>query len=77
LYVAHLGTSTVKVLAPDGSPLRSLQAGNYDASNLVFGGKNLNELYVTGSTGHRSNTPGRVYRLRLSGAKGVSSLLPR
>lgn len=77
LYVAHLGTSTVQVLAPDGRPLRSLRAGNYDASNLVFGGENLDELYVTGSTGHRSNTPGRVYRLRLSGAKGVSSLLPR
>ena len=77
VYVAHLGTSTVKVLAPDGSPLRTLQAGVYDASNLVFGGKNLDELYVTGSTGHRSNTPGRVYRLKLTGVKGVSSLRPR
>jgi len=77
LYVAHLGTSTVKVLAPDGSPLRTLRAGNYDASNLVFGGKNLDELYVTGSTGHRSNTSGRVYRLKLTGVKGVSSLRPR
>jgi gluconolactonase len=77
LYVAHLGTSTVKVLAANGSPLRTLQAGNYDASNLVFGGKDLNELYVTGSTGHRSNTPGRVYQLSLPWAKGVSSLQPR
>ncbi|MDA1234076.1 MAG: SMP-30/gluconolactonase/LRE family protein [Acidobacteria bacterium] len=77
LYVAHLGTSTVKVLAPDGSPLRTLPAGNYDASNLVFGGTDLNELYITGSTGHRSNTPGRVYRLNLADVTGVSSLRPR
>ncbi len=77
LYVAHLGTSTVRVLSPSGELLRSLPAGNYDASNLVFGGENLDELYITGSTGHRSNTPGRVYRLTLAGVTGVSSLRPR
>lgn len=77
LYVAHLGTSTVRVLSPTGELLRSLPAGNYDASNLVFGGKNLDELYVTGSTGHRTNTPGRVFRLALPGVHGLPALRPR
>jgi gluconolactonase len=77
VYVAHLGTETVRVLSPDGSLLRSLPAGNYDASNLVFGGPRLDQLYVTGAIGHRSKAPGRVFRLDLAGVKGVSSLVPR
>lgn len=77
LYVAHLGTSSVRVLSPGGELIRSIPAGNYDVSNLVFGGKNLDELYVTGSTGHRSSTPGRVYRLALPGVTGLPSLRPR
>ena len=77
LYVAHLGMTAVEVLSPKGKLLRTLPAGNYDASNLVFGGANLDELYVTGSIGHRSKAPGRVFRLELRGVKGVSSLLPR
>ena len=77
LYVAHLGTGSVRVLDREGRLVRTLPAGNYDASNLVFGGPELNRLYVTGSIGHRRNTPGRVYRLDLPGVRGVSSLLPR
>jgi gluconolactonase len=77
LYVAHLGMSAVEVLDPQGKLLRSLPAGNYDASNLVFGGPRLDRLLITGSVGHRSNTAGRVYRLDLEGVRGVSSLLQR
>ena len=77
LYVAHLGMSSVQVLNPEGRPIRTLPAGNYDASNLVFGGPRLNQLFVTGSTGHRSDTPGCVFRLDSIGVTGVSSLLPR
>jgi gluconolactonase len=77
IYVAHLGMGAVQVLAPDGSLLRSLPAGNYDASNVAFGGPRLDQLYVTGSIGHRSKAPGRVFRLDLSGVKGVSPLLPQ
>jgi gluconolactonase len=76
LYVAHLGMTAVQVLSPGGKLIRTLPAGNYDASNLVFGGPALHALYVTGSIGHRSRAPGRVYRLELPGVKGVSSLLP-
>ena len=77
LYVAHLGMTAVEVLSPRGRRMHTLPAGNYDASNLVFGGAELDELYVTGSIGHRSHAPGRVYLLKLPGVKGVSSLLPK
>jgi hypothetical protein len=36
----------------------------------VFGGKDLDQLFITGSVGYRSNTEGRVYRLDLMGVKG-------
>jgi gluconolactonase len=77
VYVAHLGMGAVQVLAPDGSLLRSLPAGNYDATNLAFGGPRLDQLYITGSIGHRSKTPGRVFRLDLADVTGVSSLLTK
>ncbi len=77
VYVAHLGTGSVRVLNANGRLVRTLPAGNYDASNVVFGGPDMSQLFVTGSTGHRSDTPGRVYRLDLKGVQGVSSLLPR
>ena len=70
LYVAHLGTSHVLVLNPEGKLIRQLPGGNYDVSNLAFGGKDLDQLFITGSVGYRSNTEGRVYRLDLPGVKG-------
>lgn len=77
LYVAHLNMAAVEVLDPQGKLLRSLPGGNYDVSNLVFGGPALSRLFITGSVGHRSDTAGRVYRLDLDEVRGVSSLLPR
>ena len=65
LYVAHLGMSSVQVLAVNGQLMKTLPAGNYDASNLAFGGPDGRHLFITGSIGHRSHTPGRVYRLDL------------
>ena len=62
LYVAHLGMEAVQVLDPRGNLIHTLPAGNYDASNLVFGGPNGNHLYITGAIGHRSRAP----RTRLS-----------
>ena len=77
VYVAHLGMSAVQVLTPEGNLLRTLPAGNYDASNLAFDPRRPGDLYVTGSVGHRSRTAGRVYRLTLPGVSGVPSLLER
>lgn len=71
LYVAHLGMTAVQAIAPDGKWLRSLPAGNFDASNLAFGGPAMDRLYITGSIGSRRNTPGRVYRLRMSEVRGL------
>jgi len=65
LYVAHLGTGSVRVFNPQGRLIRTHPAGVYDASNLVFGGPGYNQLFITGSTGHRSTTPGRLMRLDL------------
>jgi gluconolactonase len=77
LYVAHLNMSAVEVLDRQGKLLRSLPGGNYDVSNLVFGGPGLSRLFITGSVGSRVDTAGRVYSLDLDGVQGVSSLLPR
>lgn len=65
LYVAHLGTGFVHVLNRKGKLVASLPGGNYDVSNLVFGGKRGTELFVTGSVGHRARTEGRVFRLEV------------
>jgi gluconolactonase len=72
LYVAHLGTGTVLVLDAKGRIASKLPGGNYDVSNLAFGGPNRSHLYVTGSVGHRRNTEGRVYRLVLPGVRGLT-----
>jgi gluconolactonase len=77
LYVAHLGMSSVQVLNAAGKLMRTLPAGVYDASNVVFGGPGMDLLYITGSVGHRSRTPGLVTRLSLDGVRGLPSLLSR
>ncbi len=70
LYVAHLGTGQVLVLDGNGRLVRRLASGHYDTSNLAFGGPRMDQLYVTGSIGHRSKTEGRVFRLELKGVRG-------
>ena len=70
LYVAHLGTGHVLVLDRNGKLTRTLPGGNYDVSNLVFGGPGRGQLFITGSAGHRRDTEGRVYRLDLKGVHG-------
>ena len=70
LYVAHLGTGHVLVIDRNGRLSRTLNGGNYDVSNLAFGDPNMDQLYITGSVGHRSKTEGRVYRLHLAGVRG-------
>jgi len=65
LYVAHLGTGRVRVLDRNGRAIRDLPGGVYDVSNLVIGGPNRNQLFITGSVGHRSRTEGRVFRVDL------------
>ena len=70
LYVAHLGTGSVFVLDPQGKLLHQWPGGNYDVSNLAFGGPGMSQLFLTGSIGFRSKTEGRVFRLDLPGVRG-------
>jgi gluconolactonase len=63
LYVAHLGTGLVLVLNPRGRLIARHETGLHDASNLCWRER---FLYVTGSIGHRRNSPGQVVRLDMS-----------
>jgi gluconolactonase len=64
LYVAHYGAGLVLVLDPTGRLKYELPAGNISVSNLVFGGEDNNELFITGGSGG-FDEPGFVYRLEL------------
>ena len=70
VYVAHLGTGHVLVLNPKGRLVQTLNGGNYDVSNLAFGGRDMSQLFVTGSITHRKTGEGRVFRLDLKGVWG-------
>ena len=72
LYVAHNGLGRIEVLDSAGSLLAHYPAGNLLASNVAFGGAELEDLYVTGSPGKKSG-PGALYRLRLD-VRGRSSM---
>ena len=76
LYIAHYGAAQILVVDPMGRRLRSLPAGNVSVSDLAFGGKDMNELYMTGSAGG-FDEPGVVYRLKLENIRGLVVLPPR
>jgi gluconolactonase len=63
LYVAHYGTGHVLVLDPEGRLIKTLPAGSVSVSNLVFGGEDNKELFITGGSGG-FDEPGFVYRLK-------------
>jgi gluconolactonase len=65
LYVAHYGMKQVQVLDPQGKLIRQYDGGNQLTSNVAFGGKNRNQLFVTGSI-QADGKPGAVFRLDLS-----------
>lgn len=75
LYVAHFGMAEVQVLDPSGKHIRSLPAGNVTASNVAFGGAELDQLFVTGALGALGESQGAVFRLDL-GVKG-QPVLPK
>jgi gluconolactonase len=72
LYVAHNGLGRIEVLDSAGNLLGHYAAGNLLASNVAFGGAELEDLYVSGSPGKKSG-PGALYRLHL-GVRGRSSM---
>jgi gluconolactonase len=47
LYVTRYGKGTIVVLSPDGKQVREVELKGKKCSNLVFGGKNGQEVFVT------------------------------
>ena len=74
LYVAHYGMRRVQVLSPAGKLLRSYAAGNLTTSNVAFGGPRMDQLYVTGALGEEKATRGALFRLDLTGVRGLRIL---
>ncbi|MEU1055480.1 SMP-30/gluconolactonase/LRE family protein [Streptomyces sp. NPDC005876] len=78
LYVAHFGTGLIRVHDARGRDLGSLDSRCPCVTNLVFGGPDLDQLYVTGHLGTSLSDPGPavVVRLTLPGVRGLSLLGP-
>ena len=64
------GMGQVQVVSPEGRVIRHYAAGPLSASNVAFGGPNMDQLFVTGSIGDQK-TPGALFRLDLPGVKGL------
>jgi gluconolactonase len=77
LYVAHYGMHQVQVLSPDGKLIRRYPGGTLTTSNVAFGGKNMDQLYVTGALGREDGSKGALFRLDLKGVKGLVILPSR
>jgi gluconolactonase len=71
LFVAHYGMRQVQVVSPAGKLIRRYPGGNLTTSNVAFAGPNMDQLYLTGGE------PGALFRLDLSGAKGLVILPAR
>lgn len=75
LYVAHYGMRQVQVLSKEGVLLRSLPGGNLTTSNVAFGGRNMDQLFITGALDQGEASLGGIFRLRLD-VKGLVILPP-
>ena len=76
LYVAHYGMRQVQVLSPEGKLIRRYAGGNLTTSNVAFGGKDMDQLYVTGGLGKENEPGGGLFRLDLKGVRGLV-ILPK
>jgi len=74
LYVAHYGMRQVQVVSPEGKVIRRYAGGTLTTSNVAFGGAKLDQLYVTGALGEEQTTRGALFRLTLTGVKGLRVL---
>ena len=71
LYVAHYGMHQVQVLSPEGKLLCRYPGGTLTTSNVAFGGPRMDQLFVTGALGKEQGGKGALFRLDLSGVKGL------
>lgn len=74
LYVAHYGMRQVQVVSPEGKIIRRYAGGTLTTSNVAFGGKDMDELYVTGALGTEQGSKGALFRLDLKGVRGLKIL---
>lgn len=68
LYVAHFGKGEIQVLNPNGELIHSLPGGQRNVSNVVIGGAERNQLFITGCPGEILET-GIVYMLDFQNLK--------
>ena len=74
LYVAHYGMRQVQVVGPDGKVIRRFPGGNLTTSNVAFGGPDMDTLYITGGIGGEGDGEGGLFRIKLTGVKGLKIL---
>lgn len=74
LYVAHYGMRQVQVLDPTGKVIRRYPGGNLTTSNVAFGGADMDTLYITGGIKGEGDSEGGLFRIKLSGVKGLKIL---
>lgn len=74
LYVAHYGMKQVQVLDPTGKVIRRYPGGNLTTSNVAFGGPEMDTLYITGGLKGEGNSEGGLFKIKLSGVKGLTIL---
>jgi gluconolactonase len=75
LYVAHYGMKQVQVLDPSGKLIRQYDGGNVTTSNVAFGGRDMNQLFITGGIGPEAGEGG-LFRIDL-GVNGLVILPPK
>jgi gluconolactonase len=77
LYVAHYGMGEVQVVSPAGKVVRRYKGGTLTTSNVAFGGKDRDVLYITGALGAEQGSRGALFTLHLKGVKGLKILPER
>src|SRR5262245_9987448 len=77
LYVAHYGMRHVQVLSPEGKVIRRYPGGNLTTSNVAFGGPEMDTLYITGGIKGEGDSEGGLFRIKLTGVKGLKILPER
>lgn len=74
LYVAHYGMRQVQVLDKEGKLVRRYPGGNLTTSNVAFGGRNMDTLFITGGIKGEGDSEGGFFKIELKGVKGLTIL---
>lgn len=74
LWIAFYGESVVRRFSPEGQVMATVKLPAADITSLIFGGPELDELYITSAGGHdgSDSLDGALFRIR-PGVKGRAS----